>query len=85
MFIFVLGEVGFKSLGKFTPRKHNAPPTSLAFKPDIRAETRNSPLVGAAGMLFTEAQVVVEAQVGEHKIRDWRIEDCYWQVGIGGC
>jgi hypothetical protein len=66
LFIFVFSEVNFKPLGKFAPGEHNASPAALAFKPDIRTETGNGPLVGAAWMLFAESQVIVEAQVGEH-------------------
>lgn len=39
---------------------------TFAFKPDIRAETYHGPFVGAARMLFAEAQVIVELEVGEH-------------------
>jgi hypothetical protein len=68
----VLCKVGFESLCKFTPRQQNAPPTAFAFKSDIRAETSDSPFEGATWMLFSEAEMVVEAQVGKHN------------VGIGG-
>jgi hypothetical protein len=40
------------------------PATALAFKSDIRAETSDGPLVGATGVLFSEAEMIVEAQVG---------------------
>ena len=60
----MFGEVGFESLCEFTPRKHDAPSAAFAFQPNIRTETRNSPLVGATRMLFAESQVVVEAKVG---------------------
>jgi len=60
------GEVGFESLCKFAPREHDAPSTALAFEPNIRAETRHCPFVGAAGMLFAEFEVVVKSEVGEH-------------------
>ena len=66
IFFFVLCEVGFEAFGEFTPCKHNTPPASFTFESDIRAETRNSPFVGAARMLFAESQVIVEAKVGEH-------------------
>ena len=64
MFIFVLCQIGFESFGKFAPSEHDTSATSLAFKPDIRAETCDRPFVGATGMLFSEAEMVVEAQVG---------------------
>ena len=66
LFIVVVSEVNFEPLGKFTPCKHDASSTALAFKPDICAETGNCPLVGTAWMLFAESQVIVESQVGEH-------------------
>ena len=62
----MFGEVGFEPLRQFAPGEHDAPPAALAFQSDIRAETRDSPFVGTARMLFAESQVVVEAQVGEH-------------------
>jgi len=62
----VLGEIGFESFGKFTPGKHNTSSTAFAFETDIRAEARDGPFIGAAGMLFAETQVVVEMKVGEH-------------------
>jgi len=60
----MLGKVGFEPLGKFTPRQQDAPPTALAFEPDIRAETNNGPFVGTAWMLFSQAKMIVEMQVG---------------------
>jgi hypothetical protein len=64
LFIFVLGQIGFESFGKFAPCKHNTPAAALAFKPDIRAETCDCPLVGATWVLFSEAEMIIEAQVG---------------------
>ena len=66
LFIFVFSEVDFEPLGEFTPCEHDASSAAFAFKPNIRTETGNRPLVGAAWMLFAESQVIVEAQVGEH-------------------
>jgi hypothetical protein len=60
----VLCQVGFESLGKFTPREQDAPSTALAFETDIRAKPRDSPLVGAARMLLAKAKMIVEAQIG---------------------
>jgi len=59
-------QIGFESFCKFAACEHDAPPTAFTFEPDIRAETRDRPFVGAAWMLFAEAEVVVEAQVGKH-------------------
>jgi hypothetical protein len=67
LFFFVFGKVGFEPFGKFAPREHDAPSAAFALQPDVRAETRDGPFVGAAWMLFAQAQVVVEAEVGEHK------------------
>jgi len=60
------GEIGFEPFGEFTPCKHNMPPATFAFESDIRAEACDGPFIGTARMLFTEAQVVIEAQVREH-------------------
>lgn len=57
-------KVGFESLGKFTPREQDAPPAAFALQPDIRAKSRDGPFIGAARMLFSEAKVIVEMQVG---------------------
>jgi len=62
----VLCEVGFEAFGKFTPCQHDTPPAPFAFESDIRAKARDPPVVGAARMLLSESQMVVEAQVGEH-------------------
>jgi hypothetical protein len=70
LLFFMRGEIGFESLGQFAPGKHDAPSTAFAFQPDIRAEPRDDPFIGAAGMLFTQSQVIVELQVREHNQRD---------------
>jgi len=62
----VFCEVGFQPFCEFTPCEQDAPPAAFAFEADIRAETGNDPLIGAARMLFSEAEMIVEAQVGEH-------------------
>jgi hypothetical protein len=67
----VPGEIGLEPFCEFTPRKHNTPPANFAFESNIRAETGDGPFVGAARMLFAEAQVIVEVQVGEHS---WNAE-----------
>ena len=66
MFILlaVLGQVGFESLDKLTAGEQDPPPASPAFQPDICAETDHGPLVGTARMLFSEAKLIVETQVG---------------------
>jgi hypothetical protein len=48
----MLGEIGFKAFGKFTPGKHNTSSAAFTFESDIGAETRYGPFVGAARMLF---------------------------------
>jgi hypothetical protein len=60
----VLGKVGFESLGKLASRQQDAPPTAFAFQSDIRAKACDGPLVGTARMLFSEAKMIVETQVG---------------------
>jgi len=77
IFSFImLRQVGFETFGKFTPCKHNTSPASFALESDIGTETRDSPFVGAARMLFSESQVVVELEVGEHGV--WNVE---WGIG----
>jgi len=66
IFFFVLGEIDLESLREFPPREHDPPPAAFAFEPDIRAETRDRPFVGAARVRFAQPQVIVEAEVGEH-------------------
>lgn len=63
----MFGEVGFESLGKLPPRQHDAPPTALTFQPDICTETRDYPFIGTARVLFAQSQMVVEAEVREHR------------------
>jgi hypothetical protein len=62
--VFVLRQVGFESLGKFTPREHDSSSAAFALEADVRAQTRDGPLVGAARMLLSQAEMVVETQVG---------------------
>jgi hypothetical protein len=64
----MFGEIGFEPFGKFTPREHDMASTTFTFEPNIRAETGDSPFVGAAGVLFAQAQVIFELEVGEHGI-----------------
>jgi hypothetical protein len=74
MYIFVLRQVRLESLCQFAPGEQDAAPAALALEADIRAEARHRPFVRAAGMLFSQAEVIVESQVGEHKnrvIRKW--------------
>jgi len=73
----VFGEIGFEPFGKFAPGKHNMTPAAFAFEPDIRAETYDGPFVGAARMLFAKAQVIVELEVGEHKLETRELEIGY--------
>ena len=68
LFIFVFSEVDFEPLGKFAPGEHDASSATFTFQPDIRAQTGNCPLIGAAGVLFAESQVIVKSQVGEHNV-----------------
>ena len=41
----MFGEIDFESLGKFAAGEHDAPPATLALKPNIRAETRDDPFI----------------------------------------
>ena len=60
----MLGQVDFKSLCKFTPRQQDASAAAFALEPDIRAEAGDGPLIGAARVLFSQAEMIVETQVG---------------------
>ena len=62
----MLGQVGFEPLGKLAPRQQDAPSAAFAFETDIRAEACNSPFVGPARVLFSEAEMIVETQVRQH-------------------
>ena len=64
--IFLCGKVDFQSPGKFTAREHDSSPAAFTFKPDIRAQARNDPFIRAARVLFSEAELIVEAEVREH-------------------
>ena len=57
-------EVRFESLGELTPCQHDSPPAASAFESDIRAQPGDGPFVGAARVLLSETQVIVEPQVG---------------------
>jgi hypothetical protein len=68
LFFFVFGEIGFEPFGKFTAGQHDASSAAFAFQPDIGAQARDNPLIGAAGMLLAQAQMVVELEVGKHVV-----------------
>ena len=65
---FMRSEIGFKPFGKFAPRKHNTSSAAFTLETNIRAETRDGPFIGAAGMLLAQAEVVVELEVWKHII-----------------
>ena len=60
----MLCKVRLESFCQFTPGQQDAPATASAFKPNIRAETCDGPFVGATRMLFSEAEKIIETQVG---------------------
>jgi len=66
VFFFMFGKIGFKSFGKFTAGEQDAPPAAFTFESNVRAETRDGPLIGTAWMLFAKSQVIVEMKVGKH-------------------
>jgi hypothetical protein len=69
LFIFVvLGKIGFESLGELAAGEHDASSTSPAFQPNICAQPDHGPFIGAAGVLFAQAQVVVQLEVSEHNV-----------------
>ncbi len=57
-------KISFKSLCKFTPREHDAPPAARALEPNVRAQPCDGPLIGTARMLFSEAETIVETKIG---------------------
>jgi hypothetical protein len=70
LFFFVRSEIRLEAFGQFAAGEQDAPPATLAFQTDVRAEARDGPFVGAAWMLLAQAQVIVEAQVREHRERE---------------
>ena len=60
----MLCKVRFQSLCQLTPCQHDTPAAAFAFQPDIRAETCDGPFVGAARVLLSKAEMIVETQVG---------------------
>jgi len=66
----MLRKVGFESFCKFTAGEHHASSAAFALQPDIRAEPDNRPLVRATGMLFTQAQMIVQLKVWEHVVNE---------------
>jgi hypothetical protein len=66
----MLCQVGFETFCKFTAGEHHASPAAFALQPDIRAETDNGPLVRTTGMLFTQAQMIVQLKVWEHVVNE---------------
>jgi hypothetical protein len=60
----VFGKIDFQPPGKFAPCEHDAMLAKPAFKTNIRAETDDSPFIGAAWMRLTQTQVIVKLQVG---------------------
>ena len=72
----MFGEIGLEALCQFAPREHDASSTAFTFETNIRAEACDGPFVGAAGMLFTEAEMIVETEVGEHGLERMKDE---WQ------
>jgi hypothetical protein len=59
----MLSKVGFQSLGKLASCQQDPPPTAFALESDIRAKANDSPFVGTAWMLFSQAEMIVETQV----------------------
>lgn len=60
-------EIGFESLCKFASGQHDVSSTTLAFQPNVCTETDHCPFIGTARVLFAQAQVVIELQVGKHR------------------
>ncbi len=59
----------FKSFNLPSSRtvSHHTPIAAATFKVDIRADSGDRPLVGAARMRFAQADDVIEFQFGEHE------------------
>jgi hypothetical protein len=81
----VFGKVGFESFYKFAPREHDSPSTALTLQPNVRAETCHGPLVGAAGMLLAETQMIIETEVREHNVGELELVISKWSLGISDC
>ena len=66
----MLRKIGLESFCKFTAGEHHASSAAFALQPDIRAETDNGPFIRATGMLFTQAQMIVQLEVWEHVVNE---------------
>jgi hypothetical protein len=62
----MLSEVGFESLCKLASGQHDVPSTTFTFQTNICTQANHGPFVRAAWMLFPQAQMIVELQVGKH-------------------
>jgi hypothetical protein len=62
----VFGEVGFESLGKLTTSQHDPSSTASALQANVRAETDNGPLIGSAGVLLAQTQLIIQAKIRKH-------------------
>lgn len=62
----MLGEVGFESLGELAAGQHDPSAAAQAFEADIRAQTDHIPFIRTAGMLLSQAQMIVQLQVRKH-------------------
>lgn len=60
----MLCQIRLHSLGKFAAGQHHSSSTARTFQPDIRAETRDNPFIGATRVLFSEAETIIQTQVG---------------------
>lgn len=81
-------QVGFQAPQQLAAGEHHAPPAALAFQANVGAEAEDGPLIGAAGMGFAQAQMVVDLQVRKH-IQDYTVnketsEVCQDLVGRAG-
>lgn len=64
------GQVGFHALGEFAAGEHYPVSAALAFQADVRTQADHGPFVRAAGMRLSQAQMVIQLQVGQHE-RDY--------------
>jgi Zn-dependent protease len=55
------------SAGQWAARQQNAPPATQALQPNIRAQAHNFPLIAPAWVRLSQAQNIVQLQIGQHE------------------
>ena len=56
----MFGEICFKAFGELTAGQQDPSPTAFTFQANVRAETDHDPLIRTAGVLLSQAQMIVQ-------------------------